>query len=403
MLWELHKVSGPKTILFILVVLLLFNGINLVKNHAPLKVDAASLSKGRQQISRQIEGELTEERLGAFYKKCDESQALIDGGDFDTTNADFDRFYTGFAFGDNTVYQEIRAEVDRLRQYGEYAKETKTDAENNMVRYGEKSRLLYDENKMIAVSFDSRSITEYAYSAPVINLFTYNFSSVLILLMLLFLLCPFYCVEKESAMLPIMLVTRNGRKKRGTEASKLLTAVCIISACVLVFSVQDFIGLKLCYGFRGMFQPIYALSEFSKTYFECSVFSFWLIALALKWLSFLIFGAVFLLLSKLVKSQSAVFLLSLFFLIGMISLAVFYPLTSRNTAELLNPVSLILSYKEFGKFSFISFFGMPVLRSHALIASGVLLCFALYAILLAVPLNFQIKIKRGFCNALNRR
>lgn len=396
---EIKKFFSVRTFVFFVVVFLVFNCINIYKNYHPacISPDEELLQRGRVAIYNLLEGEIKEEKLSLFLNKYDEITEIVQSGNYNTSEADFEKYFCGYAYGDKNIFDEVYAEFQRQIEYETNISTIKDKAINNMTFFKEMGNsLLYAQNEYILSSFDIRQIKSFYYTSPAISLFTYNFSTVLILLLILLLFSPIFAIERESEMLNLLCCTKRGSNKMVVGSiwlNKIKLLFWVVTLLVILFGFSDIVCLKLCLKFNGLLQPIYVIAEFQNTNLTCSILSFWIMNLLLKWFGFIIIGLMVMVISKTQKSSASSYMISLMLIALSMFISVFSTGQIGNIINLFNPVSLFIIYKEFASFAMMTELHLFLMKYVAIILANVCLA-ALLLLLLCVLPNKKVRNRK---------
>lgn len=393
--YEIKKAVNPAFAFTLIAVMLLFNAVNIFKTYAPRpgSIDDKLILRGKTGIYDLLEGELTEEKYNRFYDKFAEVSAVVESGDFSTEVPDFEKYYGGFAFLEKYLYMEVSEELERQLSYNQKMKQLEAEAKKNAAVYENANEYNYRQNKLIEQRYSERYINSFYYTPPIINLFTYSFSSVLILMCMLLIITPLFSGERENDMLAVLKSTKRGCVRSGVPLDKIKSVILYITILIALFSACDFICLKLSLKFTGMLQPLYVIEEFQYTPMTVSILSFWFITLILKWSGFVFLGLLMLLISKYTSNTFIGYILSM----GIIALLMIFKVKgTSDTGEiinLLNPISILISYKKFYCYETIKIFEIPVLKILLLGIASIISNALITLILYFTPLRLTFKLK----------
>lgn len=397
---EIKKVFPMRTFIIAVVTFLVLNCINIYKNYHPAYIspDEELLQKGRVAVYRLLEGEIDEEKLSLFLYKYDEITEIVQSGNYDTSEADFEKYFCGYAYGDKNIFDEVYTEFRRQIEYEASVSKIRDEALDNMDFFkGIENSLLYAQNEYIFSHFDARQINRFYYTSPAISLFTYNLSTVLILLLILLLFSPIFSVERESEMFDLLCCTKRGSRKTvfgsiWTNKIKLLFSV--VTILVLLFGVSDMVCLKLCLKFNGLFQPIFVIEEFQNTSLTCSIFSFWILNLLFKWFGFIIIGLMVIAVSKTQKSSAFSYIISLVSVALCMFINVIPVGGIGDIVNLFNPISMFIIYKDFASFEMMTNSRFFLTQYMAVILGNICSAVILLLSLFMLPRG-KVKIRRG--------
>lgn len=229
------------------------------------------------------------------------------------------------------------------------------------------------KNRQIAYGFTNRSIPMFADTRGYEVLLYYDYSAMLVLMLIIFGLSGVFVTEQETEMYMILRSTKNG--SGATVAAKLTAATMLIMLLCCVFFIQDFVTIYLSSGRNeALRSPVYALRFFETTPLNMTVWQYFLWAGCIKALGMLACGCVILLLSSLCKSV----LMTFFSSIGTLLIAVVLQeiCYSRYDFKWFNPLELVMIRNLVTEDVFVNVFGYAV-RLYVFVIMGILLLMAL--------------------------
>lgn len=346
----------------ILVVLLIFTFINVLKIYDVYKKNyfftSQSMSDAYWRLyDDEMKGEITSDkisRLMTIYNPLYESCVVTR-----TFSTEYDpNTYTGYVFGDY-----------RMLDYGfvrpiEYAYLYKADAKLIADRAAENAAYFksanngyqYSKNLKIAALFDGRQIENFFQTDMYDNLFRYDFSSMLIILMSILGLVPVFVSERETEMDAILRSSKFGRGK--TINGKILASCLYVLILSTWFYAVDFIAFSYFYRLTGLTNHLYAIKEFMLTPINISMGQFILLSAAIKALGLLAIGSVVLFISSFFKNAILPYILSL----GSVFSLIFFKGTMIGALRLVNPIGLITNRELFKSVEYVNLFGIPTLQ-----------------------------------------
>lgn len=330
----------------VIVTLILFIFVNLFKIYLVYQEERGNdpIWHGKYRLLQEIQGEITLEKLELIIGHYNELNRLIKSGEY---SVEFDaNTYTGYQFGDWNIFKEIYDEIDYLYHYPERTQEILTKAHENLELYSEAgNKYEIQRSRAIIERYDNRKITAYYDTIGLESYFSYDFSSLLILLLLVFILSFVFAGERDSGMDNLILTARNGKKY--ITKIKLLAAGVMSVGIALIFYAVDLITFDLFFGLNGLENPLYSLLSFTDTALLLNIGQFMALSLAIKIVGVLIFAMLILLFSTLFSEVlSALFLslCSIFIFVGL------NDLFEQAAGQLINPITLLTNRSLFSGF-----------------------------------------------------
>lgn len=214
------------------------------------------------------------------------------------------------------------------------------------------------KNKYIYKLYQNREIKNYNLSEWVKIYFEYDFSSLLIIIMIIIGLASSFSTEIESGMLAHL--KSGGKLKRAVNA-KLISMAIYIFILTVLFTIFDLLTIKHICGIDGIFNPIYSAKFFGNSPFSFSLFAAVAVCSLGKFLAFFVFGEIVILISAV--SKNSIFSLCLCFLV-----AVIFIVTADESSTIANPVNMLLIYKMLKNFDCVIIFGKPILSLYIALA-----------------------------------
>ncbi|MBQ7320995.1 MAG: ABC transporter permease subunit [Clostridia bacterium] len=256
-----------------------------------------------------------------------------------------DRYSTDGDFSDRELFAALHAAVSASRDYPEKIDGVLGSARANLAefdamgispesftyRYQLRVIKLYEtarEEVSIGVEY-TRGWGEY---------FAYDTVNIFLFLMILMLGTAVFARERQSGFLPILRATRHGRGR--TAAAKLIAMLTVTAAFLLLFTASTFAVFGLRLGYSSPHNAIQALNAFTLSPYRVTVGQYFFIALGIRLLASLVFGAAVLALSAGLGNDVLIYLAGLGF--GGLNLALSFLPAGGGTAPLryLNPIAV---------------------------------------------------------------
>ncbi|MCM1276616.1 MAG: hypothetical protein NC299_14855 [Lachnospiraceae bacterium] len=312
-------------------------------------------------------GAVTDEKTDRLKKEANELAAIVADGIY-STEYDPNR-YTGYVFGDYALLNvEIKREMTYCITYPNTSDRIALAAHENVDFYKNLNCFFESRrNELISKMYYGRKIPEYRTTAWAESFFTYDLSSLLCVVMLIFGLSAVFSAEYESGM--VQLISASG--KRGiTAAAKIVSAFIYCAVLSIYFTVIDLIGINIFHGIDGMNMPLYSAPMFEKTPFGFSFLGAVSVFTGLRVLALFTIALLILLFSQIFRNSITSTAVSFLALIGLIAL-------SGTRGGILDPINMFSPSAYLKDFEVYDFFGVPIIALYAAVISQALLCAAL--------------------------
>lgn len=355
------------------IALLLLSAVNIYKISATYQAGSGAAETAAQRaaydtIGARISGSLTAENTNFIIENTQRLEALVKqqvkGSAADT--------YTGSDAEDYFLFLSFYNALQYDYNYPDTISAVVKRAEENAAFYDARGNT-YDarNNRQIARLYTGRSVDAYANTDAFVSFIDYDFSALLVLLVLLLGLAPVFCGEKETEMDALLATARRGRMP--TIWAKIAAALCFTATVWLWFTAMDAVGFGVRFGYHGGLLPLYTISDYEYTPVSMSILAFACLLAFYRLLGFLLAGGAVLLLSALFADSLPPFVLGA----GYIALAVasndFLTGNAAGVVYYLNPVTLMTAHSLFTTYSSVAVLGYPVLQLLAVPAAAVLL------------------------------
>ncbi|MBU5426897.1 hypothetical protein KQI41_10790 [Tissierella pigra] len=275
--------------------------------------------------------------------------------------------YTGYTFGDYRMLDlGFVRPMEYSYMYRNHALEIADKAMENLEFFRSvDNNYQYRSNLKIASLFGDRQVTDFYHTEMYENLFRYDFSSFLILLMSILALVPVFVAEKETEMNLILSTSKKGGKE--TINAKILSSflyVIIISAWFYIF---DFLAFSYFYGLTGLNNQLYALKDFMLTPLNVRMWEFIILSAVVKIIGLMAVSSMILFLSSIFRRALLPYILSL--------ATVFLLMLFNEFAKMkfINPIELIANRELFKNTGFIKILDFPVHKFIGVILSVIFL------------------------------
>lgn len=367
---ELKKIWRSKILWGFFAALFVLNCINIFavgkRAETEPEFDAA-----RARVYAQVRGEWNAGTLKFVIDTYENAAAIVASRSY-STEPNQPGTYTGYIFGDFSLFGELYEEMRYMYQYAEDAQATVDKATENAAFYtAHHNRFSARESEQISVRYSGRKIDAYYRTDGAYALISYDMSSVFVLLLCALCISAVFTLEHETEMNALLRLTKHGGRalNRAKIAASLITAESI----ALLFYIADFLSFLCVYRIDCLRNPIYSIPTFQNTPFSCAIWQYLLILLANRMLGAAIFSLLFLLCSKILRRGLPAFCMSL-----SVTVLLIFSGGEMNPVMLFSVRDLHRSYQVY------DICGYPVLRHTVLMIVTVLFASAL-VILISVP------------------
>lgn len=378
---EFRKLFLKKSLI---VVIILLSVVNAVKIGSDYKYKAyyggtsVQTQNERAAYTRlyteEYSGEITTEKITKLmdYINSHYRDAVLQSYD---KSEDFDKYLSGTWFGDyHAHYFKLYLPYKYAYEYKGYSDRIAAKAAENIEFYKQYGNAYEaDRNFKIAKSYGNRKLTEFYDTEGAKVYLNYDFSSLLILLVLVYALTPVFVGERLNGMQPIIYVSRFGAGR--TAAAKLLSSSVFAVGVTAWFTLLDLIQHGIMYSTDGLHLPLYAIEQFKETPLTVSIWQFILMDFAFRLLAVLFFTALILLISVICKSWISAFAADIFMIGSLIMIYDFVP--QFNFA---NPVSLLTSRELFTSFNTVNLFNNAIAEYAIITALTAILTAAIFTL-----------------------
>lgn len=261
----------------------------------PVAANVGGMQSGYSQIYKRVCGPITEKTAGFVSSEYQRLTALTADG---TYSRDRQKgTYSGYLFGDFYLFHKyFYPAMEYSVKYSTYTKQILKQAKENLKLYQEKgNKAEVAKNAYILQHYTGRNIEEFYSCDGWEALLAYNFSDLLILLLLILGIAPSFTRERENGM--TLLLYSSKRSEWPLLLSKCGTAVIFASVLTILFSLVNFLVFGILCGFEGGTSPLYAIESYKNTPYAGTILSFYILCTVLKAMGFSITGLVLILLS----------------------------------------------------------------------------------------------------------
>lgn len=365
-LFELKKMCGSRLLLFAFVLLCVCNIANVYQQYRECGRPDDLFGQQYARYYDELRGPMTSEHIAFVVEQYQSYQKQVESGNY-STEYDPEHTLIGSVYSDMNLFREFYEQMEYAYHYSSNLDEILDRAHAEETFFREKENW-YEmrKNEQIQARYQGRSIHSFYDTSGIQQLFHYDFSSLLILLLLILGAAGVFSSERETEMADILHTTiRGGRPlvKAKLAATTLFTT--LVSAC---FFLTDVLAFSYFFGLDGFQNPLYSMAQLQFTPLNLSIGSYLLMFYGTKLLSLLVISRMILLLSSLTTEQ----LMSLIFS----GAAVIFLIVSHlfdfgwigNRIGVCNPINLLTPILSVETYQVENVFGYPVLRIYLLIA-----------------------------------
>lgn len=356
LIFELKKFFRQKNIIICIVLFLILNIYNIYTQSSLNDKSMNMFNAASLKFYTTIEGHISPEKIqfiSEYSKQCEK-----DFRENQETIVENSKYYTGFAYGDMNMAQEHLNEISRLLSYASQSNEWIKEAKSNINYYDLiDNQYMKKTNEEIVNIYNGRYINEYYKTDGFCSLLNYNFSSLLIFLLIILYASQIFVSEKESGMYELIMTTEH--RNVGYVLTKLKSLILYCVFLTVMFYIVDLISFYKCYYLRGFDLPLYAVNGFEKTPLNIKIWQYILLSFFINLLGYFLISLICSYISIISKNgQSAI-------IIAFIVFALLICLNSIEVGKIqnildFNPLKLLQIQNLFASFKALNFFGAPI-------------------------------------------
>ncbi len=346
--------------------------------------DMTEVKSAYYQMYDELSGTVSGDEI-QFLKENDKHlSALVLNKEYSTEyNPDC---YTGYEFGDFALFHfYLIPEVEYYITYPNLSNEIVSKAYENIGFYTQcKNYYEAKYNTLIYNLYSGRSIPEYHLTEWAEHYFSYDFSSLLAIIMLILGLSSCFSGEKECGM--GALITSSG-KVGITARAKLASAFLYALFLTVYFVVLDLACVGVLYGVDGLNSPVYSAEYFAYCPYGFTFAQAILICAALKFIALFVIAEIIMLISQISPN-------TIIAAIGSFLAAVALILTAGYSNIPLNPIMALTPDTYLKGLNCINIFGEPVPALYIALFS---LCILLAGLAVFVAIVAPHCLRRSKC------
>lgn len=363
--YELKKIFKNK---FFLLLLISFIVVDVYK----IKCIATSQDiqvEGTEKIYDKIKGNVIDEKAQFLIENYNRLSEIVDTDNY-SKEGNQKRTYTGYIFGDYSEFQYYYKEYKYIYDYEKNMENIISNAHENMNIYKKNNRYEYLRNKAIKKIYANRKIPKYYKTDNIKMLIEYDFSTLLMYLLVLSGIVGMIINEKKYKMFNIIETSSIGKKKN--IRAKIISIIVFCFIVTVGIKIIDCISFSWMFNIEGWNQPLYSIEEYIYTPIKSNIITFFIFELIIYYIGLLFWGIITLLFSYifLENVRSITF--------SMITFCIFI-LLCLNFKLYVNPIATFIPAKLFQEFETINLFGFPIFYYHVI-------CVVLIIIILVISL-----------------
>lgn len=393
--FELRKILLRRGLLLALVLCTLVNGVKIAQLCRDKTFSGSSHSWGPVYWSLydQYAGEMTLDKINALLEVYRPLEAQT-ADHTATTATDVPGTMTGNLYEDKHLLEWYFVDpMEYLYTYQNLAAQVEQRARENADFYTRTGgQWEAEKNQCIAQLYAGRHITQFAYTEGFQLLFTYDFSTLLAVLLALYAISQVFSREKECAM--DQLIITNPRGGAATTLAKVVASGVVLAAIALWFSLWDTAGFALgAKLWDGWNLPIYALSDFAAASVSLPMWGYALAVAGLRMAGLWAMGMLFLLVGLFTRHALIPFVAGGGVFVALSLVGALWSGAQRGWIKAVNPYYLLTGRDLMGRTEFVSLLGRPVLTWQAALLGA--LAVGGVAIALIFRLRGTSQLRRG--------
>lgn len=318
-------------------------------------------------------GELTEEKIEPFRIRAKELSDNVSDRIYSTNYQPDKYIYTGYEYGEYTLYNLFMGpQITYAATYSNTSNSIAAKAVENYHFYAENNKAYEAEkNALIYTLYRDRSIPEYRTTYWTGLFFSYDFSSLLCVVMLILGLSASFTNERESGM--YQLITAAGKDSK-TVGAKIVSAALYCLFLSAYFTLCDMISTSVFLGVDGLDMPVYSSRHFEESPFGFSFLGAIFIWIGVRFLALFTVSLIILLISEIAPN-------TIISMVGSFAACLVIILLTGVRESVWNPVCSLDPGAYIKEFEVVNILGRPVLTLFtaitALICECALLCAAI--------------------------
>jgi len=374
------------------IALFILTLINLFKIYGDYELNTydKAYSNGYFKVYESISGEWDHEKVDYVIEEYNRLTTIIQSGDF-STEPNQPNTYTGYVFGDQGMFEQLKNEMEFAYKYGEITENIISKANENISFFAEKNNV-YEQrlNQKIVNAYSDRSVPEFHDIKGMKEYFNYDYSTLLLLILIILFLSPIFSKETEIEMDGLLKITKNGHI---LAKSKLLSGMVVVGLISTFFLLQDLCFFSLFYRISGFSNPIYSIEQFALSPLNMSITGFIVMNIMLKVIAFIVIGLLVMLFSSLFSDEILPFCLSLGTVALLVTTGTFACGEFGEIISFINPVSLLTNTVLFENYDVVKVFDYPIFSVYIYLFIALLTCVLLSILIMKTSFKSKFKLQ----------
>lgn len=287
----------------VLIALILFLCLDVLKIGMDYRAGAIrevienteGMRAGFTELYAKSKGPITNETAGFLVGEYQRLSQVVADGTY--SRQPQEGTYSGYIFGDYyLIGSYFYTPMSYCVQYSARMEEQLKQEQENLDFYQSVGNsFMAAKSSYILRHYANRSVSSFYLMDGWVSLLKYDFSDLLILLLMILGIAASFTREKETGM--TMLLTSSKRGGWPMLVSKCGAAILYAVGLTMVFSLLNLAVYGFLLGVEGWDQPLYAMEAYQDTPFNGTVGQFYLLSCGMKALGFSILALLLLLLS----------------------------------------------------------------------------------------------------------
>ena len=235
-------------------------------------------------------------------------------------------------YGGSELYRKM---VQAL-EYEGVTDEIATNADRNISVYNKlDEQEKVSENTYIKNSFKERKISEYYSNDGIDEYFTYDYSTAMVMVLILIAVITLVFNDKQIGMDRIVRTSKLGEAYIKGIRTTMIVTVGMVLMCL--FRVMEYFVYNTIYQFDGLHMPLYSVYEYKNTLYMGTIGKYLLTDIGLKCIGILLLTLIAVVLAYLIKNHGMA-------LISMVTVYVSFVILSLRNSEIYTPIKLLDGY-----------------------------------------------------------
>lgn len=355
---ELKKIWRSKILIVALIVLVIFN-ISKILSENKIASDRTDFNTKRTQLYSSVEGTWDMDKIKFVTDTYNKALSVVSQGNY-STEPNQPGTYTGYIFGDFSLFGEVREKMEYMYNYEKFINKVVERAENNIAFYeGYGNEYAKRANEKIVKTYSQRKIDAFYDTEGAYKFIKYDFSSMMVLLLMMLASGTIFTCEKTTEMRLILKSSKNGRTR--LNFIKIVSGVISAELIFLLFRLTDVLTFCSRFHIRCFGNQIYSIQEFQNTPLSCTIGEYFIIDTGYKMLVILVMELLYLFISAVSVDEIISFCTAF---AATILLILF--------CGDCNPLQLISSRELFSEFEVFDILKFPVMKYNVLLIVNLL-------------------------------